>query len=353
MMKRSFVIFVVLTGLVLVSLRVQYFAGKLMAREAQARQRAAVRIEVPSKSNLQFFTLWVALGSGFFQEEGLEPQLMVDDIPRNAGQYLLEGKADVALLQPPMFLGRMAEERPIVLFASLLANEPINLVVSKEVANARKIPLLAPLRDRLQALKGLRIGVAGEPPPRLRALFKSVGMDADRDIQIVIVDGPGQVQALVDKKVDGLFAHTPYLETAIVNYQAVLVADTSGGEVPELTDGQIHTLATTRQNAVQKRDMIAAVTRAIYRAEKRIHSDQKATVDAILASGATAADRPLVEALVVIYSRAVPQTPAISLAGIERDATIYPAHPVAPDFTRVAVGNYVAPQFAEEVVNAK
>jgi hypothetical protein len=43
----------------------------------------------------------------------------------------------------------------------------------------------------------------------------------------------------------------------------------------------------------------------------------------------------------------------ISLAGIERDATIYPAHPVAPDFNRVVVRNYVAPQFAEEVVKTK
>jgi NitT/TauT family transport system substrate-binding protein len=312
-----------------------------------------VTIEVPSKSNLQFFTLWVALGSGFFQEEGLEPRLIVDETPRNAGQYLLDGKADIALLQPPMFLGRMAEEKPIVLFASLLANEPINLVVRKEIADARKIPLHASLRERLQAMRGLRIGVAGEPPPRLRSLFKSVGMDADRDLEIVIVDGPGQVQAFADNKVDGLFAHTPYLETAIVNYHAVLVVDTSGGEVQDLTDGQIHTLATTRQNAVEKRDLIAAVTRAIYRAEKRIHSDQEGTVDAILASGATKADRSLVEAIAMIYSPAVPQNPKISLVGIERDATLYPAHPVAPDFTRVKAADYVAAQFAADAVKAR
>jgi NitT/TauT family transport system substrate-binding protein len=312
-----------------------------------------VVIEVPSKSNLQFFTLWVALGSGFFGEEGLEPRLIVDETPRNAGQYLLDGKADVALLQPPMFLGRIAEEKPIVLFASLLANEPINLVVRKDVADARNIPVRASLGERLQAIKGLRIGVAGEPPPRLRTLFKSVGMDADRDVEIVIVDGLGQVEALAEKKVDGLFAHTPYLETAIVNYQAVLVADTSAGEVPELTDGQIHTLATTRQNAAEKKDMIAAITRAIYRAQKRIHSDPKATVDAILASGATTANRQLVEAIATIYSPAVPQTPKISLIGMERDVTLYPAHPVAPDFRRVKAADYVAAQFAEDAVKAK
>jgi ABC-type nitrate/sulfonate/bicarbonate transport system substrate-binding protein len=252
-----------------------------------------------------------------------------------------------------MFLGRIAEEKPIVLFASLLANEPINLVVRKDVVDEPKIPTGASRRERLQALKRLRIGVAGEPPPRLRTLFASVGMDADRDIEIVIVDAPGQVQALADKNVDGLFAHTPYLETALVNYNAVLVADTSGGEVPEITDSQIHALATTRQNAAQKRDTIAAVTRAIYRAEKRIHSDPKATVDAILASGATTADRSLVEAIAAIYSAAVPPTPTISIAGVQRDATLYPAHPVAPDFRHVNAADYVAPQFAEDALKAK
>jgi hypothetical protein len=141
-------------------------------------------------------------------------------------------------------------------------------------------------------------------------------MDADRDIEIVIVDGPGQVQAFADKKANGLFAHTPYLETAIVNYQAVLVADTSGGEVPALTDGQIHALATTRENANTKQETTAAVTRAIYRAQKRIHSDRKATVDAIIASGATTGSRALIEAIASIYSSAVPQTPKISLTGI-------------------------------------
>jgi ABC-type nitrate/sulfonate/bicarbonate transport system substrate-binding protein len=202
-------------------------------------------------------------------------------------------------------------------------------------------------------MKGLRIGVAGEPPPRLRALFASVGMDADRDIQLVIVDGPGQVQAFADKKVDGLFAHTPYLETALVSYQAVLVADTSGGEVPGLSDGQIHALATTRENAGKKRDVIAAVTRAIYRAEEQIHSDQKATVDAIIASGATTSSRSLVEAIATIYSAAVPKTPKISLSGIERDATLYPAHPVAPDFAHVKLADYVALQFADDAVKAR
>jgi NitT/TauT family transport system substrate-binding protein len=310
--------------------------------------RTPVRIEVPGDKNLQFFTLWVALGAGYFQQEGLEPKILVDATPRSAGQLLFQGQADVALLPPPMFLGMMAEDKPILLFASLLANEPINLALRKSIADARNISAHAGLRERLQAIKGLRIGLAGEVGPRLRALFASAGMNADRDVQLVTIAGPDQVKAFADGRIDVLFAHTPYLETVLTQHDAVLLVDTSGGEIPILADGQIHALGTTRALARNKPEMMTAVTRAIYRAQRLIHSDPKGTVDAILASGAAGHDRRMVEAFAAVYGPAVPRSPRISLEGIERDAALYPAHPRAPDFAKVKAADYVASQFADQ-----
>jgi hypothetical protein len=66
-----------------------------------------------------------------------------------------------------------------VLFASLLANEPINLVVRKDIAAERKFSARSSLRERLpdQRIEGRAgRGVA----PRLRALFASAGLDADK-----------------------------------------------------------------------------------------------------------------------------------------------------------------------------
>ena len=317
------------------------------ARAASA-EIIPVRIEVPNTNNLQFLTLWVALGAGFFQKEGLEPQILAASTPRNTGALLLKGEADVAVLPPPMFLGMMAEERPVLLFASLLANEPINLVVRKDIAKARMTRASGPLRERLQTIRGLRIGLAGEVAPRLRALFASAGMNADQDAQLVVIPGPEQLQAFQTEKVDVLFAHTPYLETALVKYQAILLADNSGG-VAALAGGQVHALATTREEARAKPKIIAGVTRAIARALSFIHEDPKAAVDAILASGLAKAERPQLEAIVAIYGPAVPRTPKISLSGIERDASLYPAHPRAPDFSRTKVADYVAAEFAQAV----
>lgn len=313
---------------------------------AQSPAPVPVRIEVPSSTNLQFFALWVAVGSGAFKAEGLQPQIFVEPSPRLSGEMLFAGKADVALLPPPMFLGMMAEGKPVRLFASLLANEPINLVVRKDVAAARKLSATASLSERLSALRGAKIGLASEVRPRLRAIYASAGMDAEKDAELVVVPGPEQVAVLAAGKVEALFAHTPYLETAIVQHGAMLLVGTSKGEIEALRGGQVHALATTRDLASARPELIAAVTRAIARAERLIHSDRKATVDALIASGATKPDRRLTEAIAAIYAPAIPETPRLSLQGIERDAKLYPAHPRAPDFTQVKASDFVSAEFA-------
>jgi ABC-type nitrate/sulfonate/bicarbonate transport system substrate-binding protein len=114
----------------------------------------------------------------------------------------------------------------------------------------------------------------------------------------------------------------------------------------------VHALATTRGMAAAKPELMVSVTRAIYRAQRLIHNNRKATVDALITSGAAGPDRPMIEAIVSVYAPAVPQSPRISLQGIERDAELYPAHPRAPDFTRVKAADFVAAQFAEEAMKA-
>src|SRR6267154_1845118 len=165
MKRRGFMVRRLLANLALLAMALIASDGAWAA----APTRTPVRIEVPSSKNLQFFTLWVALGAGYFQQEGLEPKILVDATPRSAGQLLFQGQADVALLPPPMFLGMMAEDKPVVLFASLLANEPINLIVSARTAEERHLSTQSPLPARLHAITGVKIGLASEVGPRLRA----------------------------------------------------------------------------------------------------------------------------------------------------------------------------------------
>jgi NitT/TauT family transport system substrate-binding protein len=308
-----------------------------------------VRIGVPERANIQFLTLWVALGAGYLKAEGLDVQLVVAPVPNQGAQLLMRNQADVALLPPPLYLGLIAEQRPIVLFANLLANDPINLIVRPDVAARLKLDPKAPLVDRLKAMKGLRIGVANEPPRRLRVLFALAGMDADHDIQMKIVPAEEQVGAFADGIVDALYTHTPYLEEALVNHGAVLMVNQSAGEVVPLNTGEIHSLVATRDYASAHPDVLLAVTRAIARAENLLHTDPDAAAQALLEAGIPAPSPKHLATIVGIYRAAVPATPRVSAAAVERNAMLYPARPAMPDFTRVHAADFLAPAFAEQV----
>jgi ABC-type nitrate/sulfonate/bicarbonate transport system substrate-binding protein len=111
-----------------------------------------VRVVVPDPDNLQFLNFWIAQGAGFFKEEGLDVQVVTPPNPQGAPQFLLQGRVDVALFQSPIYIQLIAQGRPILVFANLLQNDPINLVVRKEVAEARKLNPDAPLAERLKGL---------------------------------------------------------------------------------------------------------------------------------------------------------------------------------------------------------
>ena len=249
------------------------------------------------------------------------------------------------------YLDLIGQEQPVVVFANLLRNDPINLVVRKEVVEERGISADMPLAQRLEAMRGLKVGVAPGPPTRLRILFESVGMDADTDIEIVITHGPEQNQAFEEGQFDAIYAHTPFLETALVDQGAVIIVNQAAGEIPELRDTLHHALVTTRDYADANPEVVLALTRAVYRAQQLMHADGEATVQAIRASGVELQAPQGLELIVALYEPAIPDTPEVSADLVRTELALYPAHKPAPDFSGIDVSDRVATQFAEQAIS--
>jgi hypothetical protein len=53
------------------------------------------------------------------------------------------------------------------------------------------------------------------------------------------------------------------------------------------------------------------------------------------------------ETIVNLYRHAVPATPRVSAAAVERNARLYPARPAMPDFTKVRAADFVNTTFVE------
>jgi len=312
----------------------------LVAPRAQAAP--AVRVLVPDSDNLQYVAFWAAKGAGYFDAEGVAVELLVPEVPAQAIARMIAGDAPVAVLPPPVYLQLVADRFPLQLVANLLQNDPIDLVVRRSLFERRHMDAHAPLRDRLQSLQGLRVGVAPGPPARLRALFASVGLDADRDVKIVIRRGQDQNAAFATDECDALYAHTPYLEHAIDDQDAVMLVNQSSGEVPSLGMRQIHALVVRNDFLAAQQQMVAAMVRAIARAEALVHSDLAATEDAVMRA-IPSMDRRHLHTLLGLYQAAVPASPRVSVDGLAPALALFPANKTAPSLAGVPLADFVSP----------
>ena len=318
-------------------------AAVLFAPEARsdAGARASVRVLVPDSDNLQYLAFWVARGAGYFDDEGVSVDLLVPDVPAQAIARMIAGEAPVAVLPPPVYLQLVADRFPVELVANLLQNDPIDLVVRRSVFEQRHMDPRAALHDRLASLQGLRVGVAPGPPARMRALFASVGLDADRDVTIVIRRGQDQNAAFAADQCDALYAHTPYLERAIDNQDAVMLVNQSAGEVPQLAMRQIHALVVRDDFLVAQQPVVAAMVRAIARAEVLVHADLGATEEAVMRA-IPSMDRRHLHTLLGLYQPAVPALPLVSVEGLAPALALFPASKTAPSLEGVPLADFIA-----------
>lgn len=305
-----------------------------------------VQVIVPDAKNLQDLAFWVALGAGHFRDEQIDVDVAAPGVPSEARKLLDKPGAEVAVLPPPLYLDLISEQKPWRLVANLMQNDGIDLIVRRSVFEARKLSTAVPVIERLRALRGLRLGVAPGPRSRLWALFSSVGLKVEDVVEPVILTGHEQNAAFAEKRVDVLYAHTPYLERALVDQDAVMLVNQSAGEVPKLAFRQIHALCVTAAFAAQKPEVVRRLVRAIARAEKLIRSDADASVRAVLAA-VPGLDAKLVRRIVEIYRPAIPPTPAVTVDGLRAALALYPGGKVPPALP-AELGAYVLPGFAVE-----
>ena len=204
-----------------------------------------------------------------------------------------------------------------------------------------------PLKERLTKLAGLRIG--GPDPPNAQ-LFASVGLDADRDIEMLVFRGPEQNKEFADSRVDALYAHTPYLETVLVDQDAVMIVNQSVARSPQLAARQIHALVVSRRLVSEQPQTVTALVPA------RIARAQTLVIEIVAARSLRYREefpdmnRRHVETIVSIYEPAIPADPRVAAEGFEPALRLFPASRKAPDLAGIKLTEFVAPQFATDAL---
>lgn len=244
-------------------------------------------IRIASAPNVFLSALYVALDNGLFAEENLKVEVVEVESGNDSIAALASGQAQYADVgfEDLVELSEQGENS-VVLVHSILNRVTLTLVMSKEVAQSKGVDVNGPVEDRLRALQGLKIGITSPGSPSdtyLRFYLRSVGLNPDRDVEIIPIGGASGLLAALEQgqiAAYNLSPPTPYV--AVENGFGTVIVDGPKGEIDALDDFSYTSWGVNRDWAKENPEVAAAFSRALTAATDTIKADPAAATDKIL-----------------------------------------------------------------------
>lgn len=216
-------------------------------------QGALPSIRIGEAGTVELALLYIADGMGFFEDEGVDVELVRYPSGRDAMAAALAGEVDLAT----------PYDGPVVLNAN--RDEPIRVLTVLAFApdNTRLLIRASSGIDDPAGLRGKRVGIVDNSNPvyLLSLLLRESGMDL-ADLETVPMSPPETVTAIIDGDVDAIAIWSPYWQQ---------VRDALGADAIATYTSPIYVesafLATTPVVLEQRGDVIQSVLRALIRAE--------------------------------------------------------------------------------------
>lgn len=295
------------------------------ARAGDDARADSLEVLLPGRDNRQFLVYWVAEASGAFTAAGVD--ILASVAPsRGAMPDMLTARPDLCAVLPVPLLSRaLVQGAPVKIVATLLAGDPANLVITTRpgLELPPGVTPSSPVAERITALRGKRIGLAHGPVPRLHALLAAGGL-GEHDVEIRVLRGHEQLDALEKGEIDAVLAHTPYLEQMLTGDQARLWIHAAADEIPALAEILVHAFACGDEALTERREQVRAAMRALQHSARLIHAEPDRAAEHIGA----ALEQPVTEdlsLLVELYRPAIPEDLTPSPAALARSAALFPA----------------------------
>ncbi|WP_373086597.1 ABC transporter substrate-binding protein [Sneathiella sp.] len=244
----------------------------------QAAELKKVNLALGSTS-FAWFSIYVTHGAGFFEEEGLDVNIISVSANQTPVAAILSGGADIAGIGVQASFAARDKKLPVKLLAPVAEAYTSTMFIRKETAARLGISRESPIEDRVRALKGLKLAttaIGAGPHLMYKFLFAKYGMDADKDATVVPVGNSQATLAAMSKGVVDVSCFSPPVpQKAIADGYAETLIDFINGDVPE-TLGMVYTaLAISEKKLQDDPKMLAAFLRALDKGGKLAHSDKK------------------------------------------------------------------------------
>lgn len=323
-------------------------AGCAKTDDTPATGADAMRLNVGQISDsAAFFPIFVAEQEGYFKAEGLT----LGDRPRlgtgaKLAAALQSGSIDVAggVMTDAFNLYKINDKTRVI--GSLVDAYYVDIIAGPGIPGTSDA---APLAERIQALRGKKIGMTGPgsgTEALVKYLFKQANMDPAKDATLVNLgaDASAAIGALKANRVDALSFFQPVGQQAEATGVGRIYISPARGDVPALK-GATHGVVFTTQGVIDRKDKaVAAFLRAIAKAEATINGDDAKAGD-LLQNYQKAMKPETVQALVPVLQAEIPDTPALTEAGYNLSAEFHLQTGLvtaAPPFTEAVPASWIA-----------
>lgn len=181
-----------------------------------------------------FTAIYVAQDKGLWRDQGLDVT-----VTQIAGvgtiNAVIAGSIDFSGSTAGTLIRAAAAGQRMMAIANL-TNRPMDeVVIAKDIAAQRHFDPKAPLMQRAELLKGLRIAVDAINTINhgfLRYVARKGGLDADSDVTVAPMQSPTMAAALAAHAIDGMAISLPWTTAVIVDGSAVALASVPDGDFP-------------------------------------------------------------------------------------------------------------------------
>ncbi|MBN7816999.1 ABC transporter substrate-binding protein [Algoriphagus pacificus] len=324
------------------------YNGLIQLKNKEAVSKAdQITFILPESNNLQWINFYVAVGAGFIDDS---IQLKYPKNKRSFDELFDAEGPSITILPRPLLIEFASEGKEIKAIANLLENDPVNLIGNSTVVQDRQVDSSQTVAQILEKLQGLRIGVAPGPVTRLKKLLEFYGFDPENHFKISITGGRQQNAAFEKNEIDLLYAHTPFLEDALVNQNGNLLINQSNGSVPALSERAIHFLAVKSDQLEANQAQIQSVVSGIYRAQVLLKNDPEEAFRALMKSPVKYASEKELRTIFDIYKNAVPSTPLIN-PDFSKELDLLPGHSPVPSSKDINYENFIDNRFAQFAID--
>lgn len=299
------------------------FALALAGPSGDARAQGRKFTVVIGSTSFAFFPIYVAHGSGFFRDEGLDVEIV--NVPANATPVaaILSGNADIAGLGTQAAFAAITKNQPIRIVMPAMNEYTSTIFAHKDVLKQKGVSRASPLKDRVEAMKGLKLAstaIGAGPHLMYKYLFQKYGggVDVDKVAQVVPIGNSGETLAGMQRGLVQVSAFSPPVaEKAVADGYAEILIDFIGGDVPEIKGSVYIVMAVTEERLKTDAPRVRAFVRAMDRANRLAKADLAKAGNAARAFMKNM-DSGLYDLGVKAIGPALPTEPTTSVEGLKR-----------------------------------